>query len=103
MSARGLLCISKRRWLYFVILYQGFVPIALLIAVTSANVVQSLYIQWDVEMYHGETDTPANARTRELAQEIGQISYVFSDKTGRWGFQTMPPLRPTPDWSALLR
>lgn len=33
-------------------------------------------------MYHGETDTPAMARTSNLNEELGQVKYVFSDKTG---------------------
>ena len=36
-----------------IILYASFVPIALLIAVTSANVAQSLFIDWDLEMHVG--------------------------------------------------
>lgn len=33
-------------------------------------------------MYHVETDTPAMARTSNLNEELGQVKYVFSDKTG---------------------
>ena len=33
-------------------------------------------------MYHEETDTPALARTSNLSEELGQVSYIFSDKTG---------------------
>lgn len=33
-------------------------------------------------MYHNETDTPAKARSTALNEELGQIKYVFSDKTG---------------------
>lgn len=33
-------------------------------------------------MYHEETDTPAQARTSNLNEELGQVEYVFSDKTG---------------------
>ncbi len=35
----------------------------------------------DLEMYHAETDTPAKARTNVIT-DLGQIDYVFSDKTG---------------------
>lgn len=36
----------------------------------------------DVQMYHAETDTPAMARTSNLNEELGQVRYIFSDKTG---------------------
>lgn len=33
-------------------------------------------------MYHPPTDTPALCRTSSLVEELGQIEYIFSDKTG---------------------
>lgn len=33
-------------------------------------------------MYHAASDTPALARTSNLNEELGQVQYVFSDKTG---------------------
>lgn len=33
-------------------------------------------------MYHAESDTPAMARTSNLNEELGQVKYIFSDKTG---------------------
>ena len=33
-------------------------------------------------MYHEPTDTPAQARTSNLNEELGQVKYIFSDKTG---------------------
>ena len=33
-------------------------------------------------MYHEATDCPAQARTSNLNEELGQVQYVFSDKTG---------------------
>uniref|UniRef100_A0A3Q3ESJ5 ATPase phospholipid transporting 8B5a n=1 Tax=Labrus bergylta TaxID=56723 RepID=A0A3Q3ESJ5_9LABR len=42
----------------------------------------SFYIDWDRKMYYGRKDTPAEARTTTLNEELGQIKYIFSDKTG---------------------
>ena len=39
-------------------------------------------MQKDIDMYHAQTNTPANARTSNLNDELGQVKYVFSDKTG---------------------
>lgn len=33
-------------------------------------------------MYHAHTDTPAEARTTTLNEELGQVEFIFSDKTG---------------------
>ena len=43
---------------------------------------QATFINNDLEMYHAESDTPACARTSNLNEELGQVKYVFSDKTG---------------------
>lgn len=42
----------------------------------------SFYIDWDRKMYYPRSDTPAEARTTTLNEELGQIKYIFSDKTG---------------------
>jgi P-type E1-E2 ATPase len=43
---------------------------------------QSLWINWDLKMYYEKEDIPARARTTTLNEELGQIEYIFSDKTG---------------------
>ena len=42
----------------------------------------SKLIDWDREMYDVKSNTHAKARTTTLNEELGQIQYVFSDKTG---------------------
>lgn len=44
--------------------------------------VQSFMINWDEDMYYEKTKTYAKARTTTLNEELGQIQYIFSDKTG---------------------
>lgn len=39
-------------------------------------------INSDLDMYHEESDTSATARTSSLVEELGQVDYIFSDKTG---------------------
>ena len=36
----------------------------------------------DLGMYHAETDTPGLVRNGDLNDELGQITHIFSDKTG---------------------
>lgn len=42
----------------------------------------SRFINNDRSMYSAESDTPALARTSNLNEELGQVEYIFSDKTG---------------------
>lgn len=56
------------------------VPISLYVSVEIIRLAQSWLVNWDVKIYHEETDTPAVARTTTLNEELGQVDYVFSDK-----------------------
>lgn len=42
----------------------------------------SYFINWDKKMYCAKRRTPAEARTTTLNEELGQVEYIFSDKTG---------------------
>ncbi|XP_059901283.1 phospholipid-transporting ATPase IB isoform X3 [Gadus macrocephalus] len=68
--------------LTFIILYNNLIPISLLVTLEVVKFTQALFINWDEEMYYSETDTPAMARTSNLNEELGQVKYLFSDKTG---------------------
>lgn len=67
---------------YFFLLMYQFVPISLYVSMTVVKYFQAQFMQWDLQMYHEETDTPATVRTMALNEELGQVSYIFSDKTG---------------------
>ena len=69
-------------WITFLLLLNNYVPISLYVSMEFAKAVQGLQINWDLEMFHAETDTAALARTTNLNEELGQIEYILTDKTG---------------------
>lgn len=66
----------------FLILFSVLIPISLYVSIEIVKVAQSIFMNKDIEMYHEASDTPAKVKTTNLTEELGQISHVFSDKTG---------------------
>ncbi|KAG3035576.1 Phospholipid-transporting ATPase [Phytophthora cactorum] len=69
-------------WFYYLLLMYQFVPISLAVSMSMVKYLQAQFIQWDINIYHPDTDTPTLVRSMSLNEELGQISYIFSDKTG---------------------
>ncbi|KAK7713628.1 aminophospholipid translocase [Botryosphaeria dothidea] len=64
------------------VLYSNLVPISLFVTIEIVKYYQAFLIDSDLDIYHDQTGTPANCRTSSLVEELGQIEYIFSDKTG---------------------
>ncbi|KAF2180727.1 phospholipid-translocating P-type ATPase [Zopfia rhizophila CBS 207.26] len=64
------------------VLYSNLVPISLFVTIEIVKYYQGTLIDSDLDIYYDPTDTPANCRTSSLVEELGQIEYIFSDKTG---------------------
>jgi len=43
---------------------------------------QALFMQYEHLMYDREQEMPMRAQASNLNEELGQVEYVFSDKTG---------------------
>ncbi|XP_020622281.1 probable phospholipid-transporting ATPase IF isoform X1 [Orbicella faveolata] len=69
-------------FLVFLILFNYVIPISLYVTVELQKFIGALFFAWDVKMYMEETDERAIANTSDLNEELGQIEYVFTDKTG---------------------
>ncbi|XP_067313404.1 probable phospholipid-transporting ATPase IA isoform X5 [Pseudorasbora parva] len=69
-------------FLTFIILFNNLIPISLLVTLEVIKFVQAFFINWDTDMVYEATNTPAMARTSNLNEELGQVKYIFSDKTG---------------------
>ncbi|XP_069679898.1 phospholipid-transporting ATPase ID isoform X1 [Periplaneta americana] len=66
----------------YAIVLNTVVPISLYVSVEVIRFAQSFLINWDEKMHYEKTNTSAKARTTTLNEELGQIEYIFSDKTG---------------------
>lgn len=69
-------------FLTFWILFSNLVPISLFVTVELIKYYQAFMIGSDLDLYYEETDTPTVVKTSSLVEELGQIEYIFSDKTG---------------------
>ncbi|KAI1791768.1 hypothetical protein LXA43DRAFT_392905 [Ganoderma leucocontextum] len=67
---------------FALITFQNIVPISLYISIEVVRTCQALFIYFDREMFYEKTEQPTLARTWNLSDDLGQIEYIFSDKTG---------------------
>ncbi|GMM36375.1 aminophospholipid-translocating P4-type ATPase [Saccharomycopsis crataegensis] len=65
-----------------VILYQSLVPISLYISIEIIKTAQAFFIYSDVKMYYDKLDFPCTPKSWTISDDLGQIEYIFSDKTG---------------------
>lgn len=66
---------------YFLLMYQ-MIPVSLYVTISTVMFIQAIFMTWDLDMYYEELDVRMIVRSMGLNEELGQISYVFSDKTG---------------------
>ncbi|XP_076466035.1 phospholipid-transporting ATPase ID-like [Babylonia areolata] len=81
-KAVGATVIAFLVFLSYTIILNTVVPISLYVSVEIIRLAHSLWINWDIKMFYDKNNTPAKARTTALNEELGQIEYIFSDKTG---------------------
>lgn len=62
--------------------FQNVIPISLYISIEVVRTCQAIFIYFDKEIWYAKTDQPTIARSWNLSDDLGQIEYIFSDKTG---------------------
>ncbi|XP_020910212.1 probable phospholipid-transporting ATPase VD isoform X2 [Exaiptasia diaphana] len=70
------------RFWTFIIIFQVLIPISLYVSAEIAKLGQIYFISQDLELYRKDTDQPVICRALNINEDLGQIKYVFSDKTG---------------------
>lgn len=66
----------------FAIQFNNVIPLALYISLEIVKIGQMIFLNSDIEMYDEVSDTPARCNTNTILENLGQIGYIFSDKTG---------------------
>ena len=66
--------------LTYEVAYSHIIPISLYVGLELLKLLQAFYINHDDQM--GDKRNRAMCRNSDLVEELGQVSYVFSDKTG---------------------
>jgi phospholipid-translocating ATPase len=64
------------------IVFQNIIPIALYISLEITKSIQSFFIHLDLEMFDKESGQSVIPKSWNLCDDLGQIEYIFSDKTG---------------------
>jgi len=65
-----------------IILLNTLIPLSLYVSLEIVKLFQVFLMMSDVHMYDGNSDTHMEARTSTINEELGQVKYIFSDKTG---------------------
>ncbi|KAM9679000.1 phospholipid-transporting ATPase VD [Trichechus inunguis] len=65
-----------------IILLQVMIPISLYVSIEIVKLGQIYFIQSDVDFYNEKMDSTVQCRALNITEDLGQIQYLFSDKTG---------------------
>jgi phospholipid-translocating P-type ATPase (flippase) len=69
-------------FLTYIVLLNTLIPISLVVSVEVIKQVHARFINWDEQMRIEGTNEGAIANTSSLTDELGQVKYIFTDKTG---------------------
>ncbi|KAL7832777.1 hypothetical protein SRHO_G00297950 [Serrasalmus rhombeus] len=69
-------------FLTMIIVFQVLIPISLFVSIEIVKICQVFFIHQDMELYDEETDSHLQCRALNITEDLGQMQYIFSDKTG---------------------
>jgi phospholipid-transporting ATPase len=64
------------------IVMSNLIPISMIVTVEMVRFLQAYFIMWDVDLCSHKTGIQASVQSSNLNESLGQVSYIFSDKTG---------------------
>ncbi|KAG5551952.1 hypothetical protein RHGRI_010149 [Rhododendron griersonianum] len=68
--------------LRFELLCSIMIPISIKVSLDLVKSMYAKFIDWDNEMFDIETGTRANAANTAISEDLGQVEYILTDKTG---------------------
>ncbi|CAL1137706.1 unnamed protein product [Cladocopium goreaui] len=68
--------------LTFLIGYNNLIPISLYMTTDLVRALQAFIMESDESMYHKATESACKVRSSGLCEDLGQVDFVLSDKTG---------------------
>ncbi|XP_051513935.1 phospholipid-transporting ATPase IG-like isoform X2 [Myxocyprinus asiaticus] len=69
-------------FLSFMVLFNFIIPVSMYVTVEMQKFLGSFFIKWDKDFFDPEIQEGALVNTSDLNEELGQVEYVFTDKTG---------------------
>ncbi|KAG5886182.1 hypothetical protein JTB14_036051 [Gonioctena quinquepunctata] len=66
----------------FIIILQIMIPLSLYVSLELCKIIQVYHIHHNVDLYDPVMDKRTECRALNITEELGQIQYIFSDKTG---------------------
>ncbi|KAM4700410.1 phospholipid-transporting ATPase IH isoform 2-T2 [Discoglossus pictus] len=69
-------------FLAFMVLFNYIIPVSMYVTVEMQKFLGSYFITWDEEMFDETTGEGPVVNTSDLNEELGQVEYIFTDKTG---------------------
>uniref|UniRef100_A0A3P9J8Q2 Phospholipid-transporting ATPase n=1 Tax=Oryzias latipes TaxID=8090 RepID=A0A3P9J8Q2_ORYLA len=69
-------------FLSFMVLFNFIIPVSMYVTVEMQKFLGSFFITWDKDFFDPEIKEGALVNTSDLNEELGQVEYVFTDKTG---------------------
>uniref|UniRef100_A0A8C5GBM5 Phospholipid-transporting ATPase n=1 Tax=Gouania willdenowi TaxID=441366 RepID=A0A8C5GBM5_GOUWI len=69
-------------FLTLIIVFQVLIPISLFVSIEIVKICQVYLIHQDMDLYDEETDSHLQCRALNITEDLGQMQYIFSDKTG---------------------
>jgi len=72
------------QFLTYQVAYSHMIPISLYVMIEVLKLIQATMINKDVRMFFADPEDMnfALCRNSDLIEELGQVEFVFSDKTG---------------------